>query len=183
MKKSICTIQKKINNLHLILCSWGIIHFYCNQPLLIILNELQILLGILFHSSSHMVFRLRMLVWFGFVGFYGISTIVGYLMPNSFLFVYTVLFQTIQFSISTQFSSIWSIDRTLSGATTLGQIGPGSNGNDGALRIPQSSSITETSPSYCLVSYLGYLLEESYSSAEKQLVYSKVQVDWAKDVC
>ena len=30
----------------------------------------------------------------------------------------TVLFQAIQFGISTQFSSIWSIDRTLSGATT-----------------------------------------------------------------
>ena len=29
----------------------------------------------------------------------------------------SVLFQTIQFSISTQFSSIWPIDRTLSGAT------------------------------------------------------------------
>ena len=30
----------------------------------------------------------------------------------------TVLFQTIQFSLSTQFSSIWHIDKTLSGATT-----------------------------------------------------------------
>ena len=35
--------------------------------------------------------------------------------------VKTVLFQTIQFSISTQFSSIWPIDRTLSGVTTPGQ--------------------------------------------------------------
>ena len=34
--------------------------------------------------------------------------------------VKTVLFQVIQFSISTQFSSIWPIDRSLSGATTLG---------------------------------------------------------------
>ena len=32
--------------------------------------------------------------------------------------VKTVIFQTIQFSISTQFSSIWPIDRILSGATT-----------------------------------------------------------------
>ena len=51
----------------------------------------------------------------------------------------TVLFQTIQFSISTQFSmstrfsSIW-------------------------LRIPQSSSITGTSPSDCLVLYTGHSL-------------------------
>ena len=28
----------------------------------------------------------------------------------------------------------------------LGQSGPGSNGNEGVLKIPQSSSITETSP-------------------------------------
>ena len=33
----------------------------------------------------------------------------------------TVLFQVIQFSISTQFSSIWPINRALSGATTPGQ--------------------------------------------------------------
>ena len=37
------------------------------------------------------------------VGFYGISTFVGYLMPNPFLYKYSVLFQTIQFSMSTQF--------------------------------------------------------------------------------
>ena len=57
----------------------------------------------------------------------------------------TVLFQANQFNISTLFSSIWPIDRTLSGATTLGQSGPGSDGNEGVLRIPQSSSIAGTS--------------------------------------
>ena len=65
----------------------------------------------------------------------------------------TILFQTVLFSISTQFSSIWPIDRTLSGATTPGQSGPGSNGNEGVLHIPQCSSITGASPSDCLVSY------------------------------
>ena len=40
------------------------------------------------------------LVWF-----YGISTIVGYLMPNPFLYISTVLFQTFQFSISMQFKT------------------------------------------------------------------------------
>ena len=50
-------------------------------------------------------------------------------------------------------SSIWLIDRTLLDATTPGQSGPGSNDNDGALRIPQSSSITGASPSDCFVSY------------------------------
>ena len=40
-------------------------------------------------------------------------------------------------------NSILHIGRPLSGATTLGQNGHGSDGNEGALRIPQSSSITE----------------------------------------
>ena len=60
----------------------------------------------------------------------------------------TVLFRGIQFSINTQFkcknsklskpwlSSIWPIDRTLSDATTPGQGGPGSDGNEREHRIP-----------------------------------------------
>ena len=70
----------------------------------------------------------------------------------------------------------------LSGATTPGQSGPGSNGNEGVPRIPQSSSITGTSPSDCLVSYPGHSCVcggGSYPSAEKQLVYSTAPVDWA----
>ena len=63
----------------------------------------------------------------------------------------TVQFQTIQYRISTQFSSIQPIDRALSGATTPGQSGPGSDGNEGVLHMPQSSSIAGTSPSDCLV--------------------------------
>ena len=50
----------------------------------------------------------------------------------------------------------------LSGTTTLGQSGPGSDGNKGILHIPQSSSITGTSPSDCLVSYLRHLFGGSY---------------------
>ena len=42
------------------------------------------------------------LVWF--VGFYDISTFVGYLTPNPFLCKKSVPFKTIQFSISTQFN-------------------------------------------------------------------------------
>ena len=86
----------------------------------------------------------------------------------------TVLFQVIQFSISTQFSSISPIDRTLSGATTTGQSGPGSAGYEGLFRIPQSSSSSETSPSNCLV----YSFGEFYSFAEKQSTYSKECVKW-----
>ena len=67
----------------------------------------------------------------------------------------TVLFQAIQFSKSTQFSSTWPKDRTLSDATTPGQSGPGSNGNQGMLHILQSSGITETSPSDWLVGFNG----------------------------
>ena len=39
----------------------------------------------------------------------------------------TVLFQAIQFSISTQFSFIWPIDRTQQSTTTPGQSGPESS--------------------------------------------------------
>ena len=68
-------------------------------------------------------------------------------------------------------SSIQPIDRALSGATTLGQNGPGSNGNEGVCRIPQGPSITGTSPSDCLVSYPEH-------SAEAQSVYSTAPADW-----
>ena len=46
----------------------------------------------------------------------------------------------------------------LSGATTPDLSGPGSDGNEGVLRIPQSSSTAGTSPSDCLVSYPGHSL-------------------------
>ena len=52
-----------------------------------------------------------------------------------------------------QFSTFQLINRTLLNATTSGQSGPGSNGNERVFHIPQSSSITEASPSVCLVSY------------------------------
>ena len=81
--------------------------------------------------------------------------------------------------MSVQFCSIWPIDRTLSGATTPGQSGPGSNGNEEVFRIPQSSSITGTSPSDCLVSYPAHSLGKFYPSAEKQLVYSTPPTNWA----
>ena len=81
-----------------------------------------------------------------------------------------------------QFSSIKPIDRALSGATTPGQSGLGSNGSEGVLRIPNSSSITGTSPSDCLVSYPGHSLGRgvSYPSAEVQSVYSTALAEWAK---
>ena len=75
-------------------------------------------------------------------------------------------------------SSIQPIDRALSGATTPGQSGPGSDGNERILRIPQSSSIAGTSPWDCLVLYTGYLLKVgSYPSAEVQSAYSTSPAD------
>ena len=88
----------------------------------------------------------------------------------------TFLFQTIQFRISTwfksqnrpisnnsvshkQFTYVWAIDRTLAGATTPGQSGLGSDVNEVVLRVPQSFSITEDSPSDYLSSYTGHSLE------------------------
>ena len=58
-----------------------------------------------------------------------------------------------------QFSSIWPIDGTLSGTTASGQSRPGSNGNEGVFRIPQSSSVTGASALDGLVSYLGHPVE------------------------
>ena len=136
------------------------------------------------------------LVWF-----YGISTIVGDLMPNP-VFIYilniwfvntscrctqlndlTVLFLTIQFSMSfvcSHFkwsnSSTWPIDRTLTGDTTPGQSGTGSNGNEEVLHIPQISNITTAPPSDFLVSYPRHLCVcvcvGSYPPTEMQSMYS-----------
>ena len=45
------------------------------------------------------------------------------------------------------------MDRTLSGATTPGQSGPGTDYIEEVLHILQSSIVTEASPSDCVVSY------------------------------
>ena len=84
----------------------------------------------------------------------------------------TISFLTILFSISTQFSSILPIDKTQSGATTLGQNEPRSDSSEGALCIPRSSCDILASPSFCFVSYQGHSLGESYPFAVMQSVYS-----------
>ena len=66
-----------------------------------------------------------------------------------------------------QFSSIQPIDTAQSGATIPGQSGPGSNGNEGVFCIPQSLSITGTSPSDCLVSYPGHSLRGGVTSLQR----------------
>ena len=72
------------------------------------------------------------------------------------------------------FSSILPIYRTLSGATTQSQSGPGSDGNEAVLCILQSSSITGTSPSRLFSVITRTLISGggSYLSPEKQSLYS-----------
>ena len=65
-------------------------------------------------------------------------------------------------------SSIWPINRTLSGYTTSGQKGPGSNGNERVLHISQSSKTEDTH------------WQGSYPSAKMQLMYSTVPADGLK---
>ena len=75
--------------------------------------------------------------------------------------VYTQLNdQTILFNLSHLFALSLNVQQfylnhrwAQSGAITLGQSGPGSNGNEGVLFIPQSSRITGASSSDCLMSY------------------------------
>ena len=73
----------------------------------------------------------------------------------------------LQFSISTLFSSIWLIDWTLSGAPTPDQSGPGTDGSEGVLCIPQSSINTGISPSNYLVSYPGHSMGRGLTSLQR----------------
>ena len=41
----------------------------------------------LFNAKSSLYIYIKY-IWFGFVWFYGVSTIVGYLMPNPFIYIY-----------------------------------------------------------------------------------------------
>ena len=81
-------------------------------------------------------------------------------------------------------SSILSIDRTLSGATAAGQSRLGNDGNDGVLRIPQSSTITGASPHIGLCHLQDTRLGGGalYTSAETHSVYSTNQIKkWNKE--
>ena len=73
---------------------------------------------------------------------------------------------------------IYSTDNALSDATTLVQSGPGSNGNEGVLCIPQSSK-TGDSLSDGSMSYAAHSMNESYPSAAMQSLYYTAPADWA----
>ena len=68
------------------------------------------------------------------------------------------------------------LDRALSSATIPGQNGPKSDGNEEVLRIPQSSSITGTSPSDCLVSYIRTFIGwgRSYSVYSTTIAFGEI---------
>ena len=66
-------------------------------------------------------------------------------------------------------SYIWPTDKTLSGATSTGQSGPGVDDNE-ELSIPQSSSITGASPLDCLMSYPRHLLAGEVLSFSRDVV-------------
>ena len=93
---------------------------------------------------------------------YAVQFYIYFQPPFSFTFSFFLYLLIYLF-----FTSYKHIDRALSGATILVKSGPGSNGNEGLLCIPQNPwNLTD-----CLVSYLGYLLG-SYPSAKVKSQYS-----------
>ena len=95
----------------------------------------------------------------------------------------TLLFQTVHFIISYLFALslnvgyIWPIDKILSGDTTLGQCGPGSDGIEGVLLIPQSCSITRASPSNCLMSYTRIVIVRGISPLRRETKRMEKKLD------
>ena len=114
------------------------------------------------------------LVWFGLY------------ITNKWLkhqsFVYTQLNdQIIQFIMSHLFVLSLNVKEfylTLSSATTLGQSGPRSNGNERVFCIPQRSCITGASLSDCLMSYQDTHLW-NLTPLQMQSAYSTAPADWA----
>ena len=79
--------------------------------------------------------------------------------------------------ISTQFSSIWPEDRTLSGVTTPGQSVPGSDAIKGYPTLPIAPALQETHHQIFLVSYPEHSLVVPHPSPEKHSVYSTAPAD------
>ena len=114
------------------------------------------------------------LVWFGLVLWH----IKHWRLFNAkSLFILTVLFITIQLTISRKFSSIWPVNWTLLGSTTPSQSEPESGGNKWVLRIPLKDYRGLTIRLFSVIS--GHSLGVSYPSAEIQSVYSAAPTDWA----
>ena len=69
-------------------------------------------------------------------------------------------------------SSIWPIDRILSGATTPGQSGSWNDGSEEVLHIRQSSSITGPSLSDFLILYLRHSSKVGVCGDAVRVLYS-----------
>ena len=74
------------------------------------------------------------LYWFGFMAYQPLQVNESQIH----FYTQTVLFQAIQFTISTQSSSIWFIDGIFSGATKSDQCGPASNSSEGLLSFSET---------------------------------------------
>ena len=77
----------------------------------------------------------------------------------------TVLFQVIQFSISTQFSSIQPIDRVPPGATTPGHGGPRAMAKKGCSVFPKAPALLQPHHQIVQCSFQDTSWRGSYSSA------------------
>ena len=86
----------------------------------------------------------------------------------------TLLFQTIQFSKSLQFSSITAIDKSLSGATTPGQSWPGSDGNKW---VPKAPTLLELHHKIARC-HIQNTHEGSYPFAEMQSLFSATPAEF-----
>ena len=130
---------------------------------------------VLWHTNHCRLFNAKFVLSIKTVLFQTIQFSMSTVFVCTHLNVKTVLFQAIKFSISMQFkcwnSSIWPIDKTLSGTTTPGQSGPESDGNERVLCIPPSSRF--------LTSYPQHSLGEFYLFVEMQSVYFAAPANWA----
>ena len=95
--------------------------------------------------------------------------------------VKTVLFQVIQFCISTQFRSICPIDRTLSGATSPGRVDLGAMAMKSASHSPKLQHYLNLPIRLFSVISRTIVVGGSYPSAEVRSVYSTAPADWAKN--
>ena len=132
----------------------------------------------LFNAKSSLYVYIKY-IWFGLVEFHGISTIVGYLMPNSiFTYILNIWFVSTFYRCTGKWSSshLFALSQIVlfdqSSATSLGQSGHWDDGNEGVLCIPQSSS-----PSDCCVINRTFVGGRSYPSAEMQSIYSTAPAD------
>ena len=88
----------------------------------------------------------------------------------------TVLFQTIQFSINTQFSFIWPIDQV---HTLRARVDLGAMGMKRYSAFPKLQHYWNLTNWFSVISRILVEGGGSYTSAEKQSVYSTGSADWA----